>query len=345
MKSCIVNGFSTLILTNNDNISGDSSVEIPQRNLLAWTKKSTSTGIKTYFYKDSDNNEVEITSYMMKTPYQKRNKNKDKANNKLNPVLMGEGQHAKVYIRYNPNSDIVKKQFISRYGDPLNPYRLSSLINLHTNRKFRQLNLARFICLPFQLAGKEEFIYMKKIPGPSLKELSIDEKGKQHMIVVTKCQVISLLKAIIRLTDDEDLNIVHTDIHAGNILITKEGALVLIDFDECISTINKYTPRMVMNEEYIENPTNEDYLNGYNDKTSKLIPAAMTCEEEDFYQSQGSYNCFRDESIDKYKNIFVKNGRTLFDDEEFKQTHDEDYTKVFFVQIGLHQSFSDSENY
>ena len=310
--------------------------------MLAGVKKSKETGLKTYFYKDALNNEVIIASYIMKTPFMNKTKAKAVADQNLSHVPMGEGQHAIVFTRYNPNSVIVRKQFTSNYGDPLNPCRLNTLISLHTNQKFRELNLARFICLPFQVNIKPNCIHMKKVPGASLEELS---KSGQ-VIEITKHQVVSLLNAIIQLADQENLRIVHTDIHAGNIMRTDDLGLVLIDFDECISTVDKFIPRMLLNEAYIGSPNSDDYLNGYDDDgTPQFIPALMTCEEEDFYQAKGSYDYFRGKSIQKYKDLFLKNEKTLFNDQRFLQTDDSDNFSMFQVQIKPRKFDSDSEEF
>ena len=47
----------------------------------------------------------------------------------------------------------------------------------------------------------------------------------------------------------------------------------------------------------------------------------------------------KEESIEKYKNIFWKNGETLFNDKEFLKTSDLDKTKVFEVEIQFRDDF------
>ncbi len=301
-------------------------------------RKSQATGLKTYFYLDQENNEIILASYMMKTSFTKKAKSlalKNQGNNIYTP--MGEGLHAIVYARYNPNSLIVRKHFKMDYQNPFNPHRLRALMALHTNKKFQ--NLADSICVPFLIENKPKILFLKKILGVSLQEISLENDGKMK---ITKYQIMSLLNAIIQLADEVELKIVHTDIHAGNILMTNEGRLVLIDFDECVSHINKFQFRKMLNSEYIENPTDEDYLNGYDDEgTSKCVTIPMDVEEEEFYQTEEIYENLKEESLKKFRNIFLKNGESLFNDKEFSKLSDDDSSVFFDVEIKLRDSDDD----
>jgi len=292
----------------------------PSNHLFACVKKSKTTGLKTYFYKDDENQEVIIASYMSKTSFLKKSKNLalKTLNKNANPnqiyTPMGEGLHAIVYARYNPNSLIVRKQFKMDYPAPFNPHRLKTLISLHVNKRFRELELDSSICLPFIIENKPNLLFMRKIFGVSLQEISLQSEGRME---VTKGQIMFFLKAISQLADEEELKIVHTDIHAGNILMTNDGKLVLIDFDECVSSIEKVRFRTILNSDYLEFPTEEDYLNGYDDQTPKYIQAPLDIEEEDFYLEEGIYESLKTESIKKFKNTFFKNGQSLFNDKDF----------------------------
>jgi len=269
-----------------------------ETSLFIRIRKYQATGLKVYFYLDQDNKEVVLASYIMKALFTKKAKNlalKNQGNNIYTP--MGEGLHAIVYARFNPNSCIVRKHFKTDYQNPFNLYRLRALISLHTNKRFQ--NLAGSICVPFLIENKPKILFMKKILGVSLQEISLENEGKMK---ITKDQIMSLLKAITQLADEEEFKIVHTDMHAGNILMTIEGKLVLIDFDECVSHIEKFQFRKVINSEYIENPTNEDYLNGYDeDGTPKYVTVPLVVEEEEFYQTDGVYENLKEESLKEWR--------------------------------------------
>ena len=300
-------------------------------------QKSQTTGLKTYFYCNQENNEIVIASYLMKTSFTKKAKIlalKNQGNNIYTP--MGEGLHAIVYARYNPNSLIVRKHFKTDYENPFNPHRLRALRNLNTSQKFQ--NLADSICVPFLIENKPKILFMKKILGVSLQEISLENDGK---IRITKYQIMLLLKAIVKLADEEELKIVHTDIHAGNIMMTNEGKLVLIDFDECVSHIEKFPFKKMLNREYIKNPTDEDYLNGYDEETPKYVTIPMDVEEEEFYQTEGIYENLKEESIKKFQNVFWKNEESLFNDKEFSKLSDDDSNVFFEVEIKLRDCDSD----
>ena len=88
-------------------------------------------------------------------------------------------------------------------------------------------------------------------------------------------------------------------------MLTENGQLVLIDFDECTSVDSELPKLNMKNPDYIINPTEEDYLCGYDDETPEFIEdQSKTLDEEGFYLSKNLHDESFEKSIEKLKNMF-----------------------------------------
>lgn len=300
--------------------------------------------LKTYFYLDECNNKVEILSYVPKTHFEKLKTAEDLHNN--SPRKIGQGNFGSVFLKNNINSKVVKKQ-ITRLGtDIFNPCRLEFLKNLFISNDFRNAKvgdsfLHEYVCLPFQLQKYSDILYMRKIDGDSLEGIFKENKT----VELSKFQIMLLIHSIEMLANQ--FHMVHTDIHAGNVMLQPDGKLVLIDFDECVSDITCKKPKFILNHEYIENPSNDDYFNGYEDTIPKyIVDDNFNPDEESFYLSKDDFQSKFLSSIAKFKDMFIYEKQPLFNNKSFINMSSFDKNKLKLeIQLRKLSSTDSDDNY
>ncbi len=215
------------------------------------------------------------------------------------------------------------------------------------------------MCVPFLFDGSG--ILMKKVDGKSLEELWLnrsfpvnkEEPVGRRPVELTKKAIIDLYKAMAIMSSKRSrYGIVHTDIHAGNIMLSQKEklplTLVLIDFDECLKRENRAT--LVSNPDYDE----DDW--GSTEK--KEIWKTQSSDNPAVYVTNRAFKNLRKEMFANFKRIFhsivyedkpldkglsLSKGLSIFNDHHFLEKPD-DNTDVFLVNIALRASNSDSYN-
>ena len=227
-------------------------------------------------------------------------------------LSLGKGQNGEDFERKNPFATLASKKM---FKNDIELDRYRELSRLFIDADF-QKKYASHINIPFVFKSEKgtEKLLMKKVHGHSLLNLT---SIKDTKIILTKRQIMSLYKAMLEMA--KKFNIVHLDIHSGNIMLEEEtGHLVLIDFDECL--ICEKEPAYIPNPDYDTDPY------GYEEE---FIPDEKNMQSNlnsECYVSQNEFEHKTEEMKKNYQSLFLWDNSSIFLNKEFLDAKDDDET-------------------